>query len=1006
MVLVKRVFMKITNPLTKGVNNGFMPDPRLTVTEWSDKYRILTSEASAEAGRWRTDRTPYLKEIMDEMSPNSPTQQVKVIKGTQLGFALDINTPIPTPTGFKNMLYLKVGDKVYDELGVECMITNTSPIYTDHDCYMVTFSDGSEFVADAGHKWTVDRYVGSTFKRYETITTNTKSMSKDFKQGVRNRYAIDVCEPIQGFDNDIRVNPYYLGLWLGAGTTSSNTITAELPDAIEYTNILNALGMLHRFSSQRGKVVTISFGVGKGNICRRGHNKDEVGRTQDGTCRCCHNQRSMYHHYGKARDPIINNAFVTESLRELGVLNNKHIPLKYLRADKKTRLDVLDGLIDSDGHIREDGLVEFYNLNRRLVDDTFDLIAGLGFKPKISKKKQHQNDFVKNPHEFIYRITFMAYKEKPVSKLPRKLNRLKSMGDCRITETFRRRVINIEKVQVRDVKCISVDSPSNLFLAGKSYIPTHNSSIADNMVMCYLDLYPCPILYMLPTETLAKGTSKRRITPSMRAIPHLAQKITGGKSKDDIGETFTKAVAGGNLSFGWSNSTSSFRSFSARLVILDDCDGYGSFGEGDVLGLGKARADAFSNKKIYINSTPTVAGNSNIETEFEDSDQREYDMPCPECKVLMPFKWEYMQYEVDTKGALKGDVKCSCPNCGYLIDEYKKTDMMLNGIWQPRNVGHIHRGYKLTSFYSPHGWLGWNEIAIAFIKAYNLMLRGDDRLMQVWKNTRNAECWMPKLDGVDIVNPHERVEDYGGEVPNEVYMLTCGIDTQNDRFELEVLGHGRNNQTYSIDYKVIAGDPKFEETQALLDNYLASTFKRVDGTLMKISGTCIDSGGHRTKAVYAYAKARTNNNVFAIKGANVATAPLTNKTIDQMIPNELTLFSIGVTVIKDAFLADLAITQEGANYCHFPLRPVYDSKYFKMLTAEKRDAKGDYVKIRVRNEALDCRVYALAVLAIMDIIINHLPVPILYVGKQGHSPTYSSEQGVNMGEVTSHMDEF
>ena len=535
------------------------------------------------------------------------------------------------------------------------------------------------------------------------------------------------------------------------------------------------------------------------------------------------------------------------------------------------------------------------------------------------------------------------------------------------------------------------------------------SSIADNISMCYLDFYPCPILYILPTETLAKGTSKRRITPSIRAIPHLAKKITGGKSKDDIGETYSKPVAGGNLTFGWSQSTASFRSFSARVVILDDCDGYGSFGEGDVMELGKARADAFANKKIYINSTPTIAGQSNIETEFEDSDQREYDMPCPECKVLMPFHWDYMHYEVDKKGALKGDVKCACPNCGILIPEFKKTWMMseANGAkWQPRNEGHIHRGYKLTSFYSPLGWLSWNEIAIAFIKAHKLMLKGDDRLMQVWVNTRDARAWLPKLDGVDITDPNSRVEHYEGIVPNEVMILTCGVDTQDDRFELEVIGHGRNGETWSIDYKVIAGDPQFEETRDMLDDYLSQTFKRADGTLMKLSGTGIDTGGHRTKIMYAYCKARATQKIFAFKGASVITAPITNKTIDDMKPNELTLFSIGVNAIKDEFYANLALTEQGANFCHYPNRPVYNLKYFNMLTAEKRDDNGKYVKVRVRNEALDCRVYGSAVLAILGVIVNQLPRPVLYIGEAQIVKKTAIHDENKYIAMPSHVDEF
>lgn len=533
------------------------------------------------------------------------------------------------------------------------------------------------------------------------------------------------------------------------------------------------------------------------------------------------------------------------------------------------------------------------------------------------------------------------------------------------------------------------------------------SSIADNIAMCYLDFYPCPILYICPTEVLAKGTSKRRITPSLKAIPHLAKKIVGGKSADDVGETYSKPVAGGGLTFGWSQSTASFRSFSARVVILDDVDGFGTFGEGNVMELGKARADAFSNKKIYINSTPTVENASNIEAEFEESDQRVYEMACIECNKLMAFEWEYFNYDTDSKGMLKGNVTCACPNCGTLIPEYKKTKMMADGIWIPKNEGHIHKGYRLPSFYSPVGWLGWDEIAIEFIKAHKSLQKGDDGLMQVWQNTRNAKVWERKLDGVDITNSDDRVEEYGATVPNEVLILTCGIDTQDDRFELEVLGHGRNGETWSIDFKVIGGDPQFAETQEILDNYLTKTFERTDGSLMKISGTCIDTGGHRTKAIYAYCKARTNNNIFAIKGSSVLTAPITNKTARHIIPNELTLFSLGVNALKDEFYSNLAITEVGANFCHFPNKDVYNKKYFDMLTAEKRDPSGRYVAIRKRNEALDCRVYSKAVLAILNINVNHLPQPVIYIGEYDIKPT-QNDTNRQMIRITpkSHIDEF
>jgi len=174
---------------------------------------------------------------------------------------------------------------------------------------------------------------------------------------------------------------------------------------------------------------------------------------------------------------------------------------------------------------------------------------------------------------------------------------------------------------------------------------------------------------------------------------------------------------------------------------------------------------------------------------------------------------------------------------------------------------------------------------------------------------------------------------------------------------------------------------------------------------MKISGSGLDTGGHRTKSMYAYCKARTTQRIFALKGANTANAPITNKTIKQMIPNELTLFSVGVTVIKDDFYANLGITEQGANFCHFPDKPVYNDKYFKMLTAEKRDDKGKYVKVRLRNEALDCRVYARVVLAIMQINVNTLPRPVIFIGEEDRIK-YSPRKKEQYKESSSHLDEF
>lgn len=965
----------MTNPIIKGLISGFKPDPRYTVTEWAENFRVLTSESSAESGLYRVSRTPFLKEIMDVMSPTDPTQQVKVIKGTQLGFALSLDTEIATPDGFTTMQNISVGDTVFDESGQTCKVISKSPIFTDHLVYNITFDDGTEVKADADHRWSLNKGI-----------LNTKAIYKTF---VKNKYAVMNTKPLQpNTNNKLIIPPYFLGIWLGDGKQKGNEIGLHKDDCKHIVKEFKALDIPFRLKF-RDDITVVKFGEGVHNICKNGH----CGKLDVlGNCTECGDKSATQFRVLRNR------------LKELGVQEEKHIPNIYLTASHEDRLNLLQGLMDTDGYIcKVKGRCGYDSSNYRLAKDVSQLICSLGYKVSFETSKRETN-YTNGKLATIYRLRFYATNDIKIFKLPRKQNLVK-FKNTRSYMSKQRKIKNIELINTEDVQCITVNSKSHLFLITRSYIPTHNSQAGINIALTFLDYYPSPILYILPTETLAKNTSKRIITPSLRACPHLAKKIIGGKSKADVGEVFTKSVAGGSLQLGWSNSTASFRSFSARVVILDDCDGYGSFGEGDVMELGKARADAFANKKIYINSTPTISGSSNIEVEFDDSDQREYEMPCPECGELMAFKWEYMHYTRDKKGALDGDCLCACPNCGTLIPEYKKTVMMNKGVWIPKNEGHIHKGYKLTSFYSPLGWLSWNEIASEFIKAHKLMLTGDSRLMQVWQNTRNAQAWLPDLDGVDITDAHERVEDYGCEVPEEVLILTCGVDTQDDRFELEVVGHGRNGETWSIDYKVIAGDPQFDETRDALDDYLfGKVFTRKNGATMKISGTGIDTGGHRTKIMYEYCKDRAKNNVFAFKGANQIQAPITNKRVHQMVFNELTLFSIGVTALKDDFYANLSIITEGTNYCHFPNKPVYNDKYFKMLTAEKRDETGRYVKVRLRNEALDVRIYAMAVLAVMDISPNNLPYPVLYTGEQVISKT-QVKQTTNIG-VSNYLDEF
>ena len=498
------------------------------------------------------------------------------------------------------------------------------------------------------------------------------------------------------------------------------------------------------------------------------------------------------------------------------------------------------------------------------------------------------------------------------------------------------------------------------------------TEVGNNVALYYMDIVPTSQLMIMPTETLAKDHSNRKLTPSLRAMPYLAKRISGGKSRDDIGGTFEKIYPGGMLKIAWAGSPANFRSLSCRVVILDDVDGFpmDADGEGDPLDLGKKRTDSFGmQRKIYINSTPTEAGNSNIEVEFENSDQRHYYMPCPYCKEAICFEKDGFVFDYDKESyMLKGEVAYSCNKCGSLIAEHHKESMLAKGRWIPHNKGHIHRGYRLPAYYSPLGFLSWSEIFREFLDAKALMNRGDVRKMKTWVNTRDAKVFEEEIETPKVGNLALRKEEYGAEVPDGVLVLTAGVDTQDDRFEVEVVGYGKEMESWSIDYAIINGDPNLAETRKRLDAYLKRTFTCKDGTQMKIFATAVDTGGHRTKAAYAFCKPRFARRVFAIKGATSVDAPFVNLRASRKNMGKIQLFHIGVNVGKDEIYANLAITEKGGGYMHFPNKEIYNEEYFKQLTAEKRDKKTRrWVKYRHRNEAIDCRNYANAALALATI---------------------------------------
>ena len=496
------------------------------------------------------------------------------------------------------------------------------------------------------------------------------------------------------------------------------------------------------------------------------------------------------------------------------------------------------------------------------------------------------------------------------------------------------------------------------------------TELGNNMLFCYADLYPCPMLQILPTESAVRTHSSAKLWPSIKASPRLKDTFKAKKTKD--GSSTTSLVfKGGSIELGWSNSPSTFASMSRRIVVNDDVDRWPLEVEGgDPLDLAKNRAEAFpNNKKIYNNSSPAEKHKSKIWPKYETSSQALYTMKCPHCGEDVVFEKKYFKFDYDEDYQLKGNVVFTCRTNGCIINEHEKYEMMKkeNGAryvhkFPERN----HKGFRIPSYYSP--FAKWNDLFQGWLDAYKEMkTKKIAKKMAAWTNTKDANVWEEKIEKIDVSNFLTRHEDYAADVPNGAYILTAGVDTQDDRLECEVVGWGKFGESWSVAKYILEGDPKFPRVWQKLDKILNSTFKHESGIDMKIMGMGVDSGGHRTEFVYSYCRARIEQNVFCLKGDKAVETPVLKSKISKAKDGILRLYMIGVNSAKDVVYGHLTTKEPGPGYMHFPRNDAYDEEHFKQLTGEKKDkSTGRWSKFRARNEALDIRVYSMASLKILE----------------------------------------
>ncbi|MFY9589548.1 phage terminase large subunit family protein [Rickettsia endosymbiont of Halotydeus destructor] len=488
------------------------------------------------------------------------------------------------------------------------------------------------------------------------------------------------------------------------------------------------------------------------------------------------------------------------------------------------------------------------------------------------------------------------------------------------------------------------------------------TEIINNIVGYHIHQDPAPMLVVQPTEKLAESWSTDRLSPMLRDSEVFRNLVKDPRSRDSGNKILYKKFPGGHITMAGSNSPSSLASRPVRIVLCDEVDRYpaSAGAEGDPVNLAKKRATTFWNRKIVLTSTPTIKDLSRIEQAYLQSDQRRYYVPCKHCGKYQILKWSQVKW--DEGKPEEAHYICEAQRC--ILYDTDKQLMLKNGQWRAEGISGNVAGFHLSELYSP--WVSWSKIACEFLKA-KLM----PETLKTWVNTTLGETWEEAGDSVDETNLLARKENWGNLIPKEIVIITAGVDVQNDRLELEIVGWAVGEESWSLGYKVIYGDPAQNEVWQDLDNILEQNFTNNIGIKLRISCVCIDSGGHHTQSVYSYCKKRQMRRVFAVKGSSITGKALVSRP---SIANKMRvkLFSIGTDTAKEMIYSRLKITEVGAGYCHFPAK--YDEQYFKQLTAEKcvtRYNKGFPVRkwekpSGRRNEALDCRVYALAALHILN----------------------------------------
>jgi len=502
---------------------------------------------------------------------------------------------------------------------------------------------------------------------------------------------------------------------------------------------------------------------------------------------------------------------------------------------------------------------------------------------------------------------------------------------------------------------------------------------------------PCSQIFAQPSQGDMQTFIETKLQPMIDANPSIARKMAKARGREGVNNSRIKSYIGGWLMMSWAGSPKTARGRSAPKTHADEVDGMVATAEGDFVNLLDQRAASFGDQRLQTrSSTPTIKGVSRIEAGFLAGDQRRYFVPCPDCGHEQFLKWEQIHWngrkstgfedaDLDLHDEHEPETAVyACEECGSCWDDGTRIAAI-------RGAEAAGAGWRATakpktadhaSFHAPEFLSTFRRLRDIVTSYLNKLRIGD---LQSFVNVSAAETFEERGEQADPDSLLARAQAStytSGTVPAGGLVLTAGVDMQPDRLEVEVVAWGEGEQSWQVDYQVLWGDPDAPDVWEELEELLSGTWEHESGARMPLLATCVDTGGTggNTQSAYDWLRGKTGRRIFAVKGSGkwgdpIVRAPLRKQS--GKTARKVDLFLVCADEAKLTVMRRLAVQKPGPGYCNFPRDR--EGEYFQQLTAEKlvtRYVKGfpvrEWHKMRPRNEALDCRQYALAALKIAN----------------------------------------